>query len=188
MAQKQNRSRYAILGILSYGSMSGYDIQKFFADIAGFWQESYGQIYPNLNQLLQEGLVNKQIEQRDKGPNRHQYTLTLAGEQVLQNWLQEMAEPLPHRNELLLKLIFSHQAGHAAAQQQLLTYKNRLNEEIGNLNIIEAWQEAQLDEGDPHALYRRMAVRYGLYTHQALLIWCDECLAELAQVGKTGNL
>lgn len=179
MAQKQNRSRYAILGILSYGPMSGYDIQKFFADIAGFWQESYGQIYPNLNQLLQEGLVNKQIEQRDKGPNRHQYTLTHA--EPYQTWFKKWPNRFPHRNELL-KLIFSHQAGHAATQQQLLAYKNHLDGGSGNLNIIEAWQEAQLDEGDPHALYRRMAVRYGLHTHRALLTWCDECLAELELV------
>lgn len=184
MAQKQNRSRYAILGMLSYSPMSGYDIQKFFADIAGFWQESYGQIYPNLHQLLTDGLVSQQIEQRDKKPNRHQYTLTPDGERVLQTWLQEMAEPLPTRNELLLKLIFGHHAGPATTQQQLLAYKNHLVEEIGNLNIVEAWQEAQLDEGDPHARYRRMAVRYGLHTHQALLLWCDECLAELEQAGQ----
>ncbi len=180
MAQKQNRSRYAILGMLTYQPMSGYDIQKFFADIAGFWQESYGQIYPNLRQLWQEGLVSKQVEEREKGPNRHVYALTEAGQQVLQTWLQETAEPLPIRNELLLKLIFGHQAGHAANRRQLEAFKEQLTADIGNLNIVEAWQEAQMDEGDPHAQYRRMAVRYNLHANQALLTWCDECLAELA--------
>ncbi|HRQ40835.1 MAG TPA: PadR family transcriptional regulator [Chloroflexota bacterium] len=179
MAQKQNRSRYAILGILCYQPMSGYDIQKFFTDIAGFWQESYGQIYPNLRLLLQEGLVSKQVEERDKGPSRHLYTLTATGRQALQAWLQETAEPLPIRNELLLKLIFGHEAGEEATRRQLETYRAQITADVGNLHIVEAWQEAQMDEGDPHARYRRMAVRYALHTSQALLTWCDECLAEL---------
>ncbi len=182
MAQKQNRSRYAILGILSYRPMSGYDVQKFFADIAGFWQESYGQIYPNLRQLLAEGLVSKQVEEREKGPNRHVYALTAVGQQELHTWLQQTAEPLPVRNELLLKLIFGHEAGPAATRRQLETYREQITADMGNLRIVEAWQEAQMDEGDPHALYRRMAVRHALRTNQALLIWCDECLAELEEL------
>ncbi|GIK58601.1 MAG: PadR family transcriptional regulator [Chloroflexi bacterium] len=179
MAQKQNRSRYAILGMLSYRPMSGYDIQKSFADIAGFWQESYGQIYPNLRQLLAEGLVSRQVEERQDGPNRHVYSLTAVGREELQTWLQQTAELLPIRNELLLKLIFGHEAGTEATQRQLETYREQLTADIGNLHIVEAWQEAQIDEGDPHARYRRMAVRYALHTNQALLLWCDECLAEL---------
>ena len=179
MAQKQNRSRYAILGMLSYQPMSGYDIQKFFAEIAGFWQESYGQIYPNLRQLRQEGLVSKEVEERDKGPNRHLYSLTPAGQQELREWLEELAEPLPVRNELLLKLIFSSQVEIEVTQRQLQAYRMQLLADIGNLNVVETWQEAQMEAGDPHAGYRRMAVRYALTTHQALLGWCDECLAEL---------
>lgn len=179
MAQKQNRSRYAILGMLSYQPMSGYDIQKFFADIAGFWQESYGQIYPNLRRLLAEGLVSKEVEERNGGPNRHVYSLTAVGQQELHTWLQQTAEPLPVRNELLLKLIFGHEAGIEATRRQLEAYREQVTADIGNLHIVEAWQEAQMDEGDPHALYRRMAVRYALHTNQAVLIWCDECLAEL---------
>jgi DNA-binding PadR family transcriptional regulator len=179
MAQKQNRSRYAILGMLSYQPMSGYDIQKFFADIAGFWQESYGQIYPNLRQLLAEGLVSKQVEERDKGPNRHLYALTANGRQALQTWLSQTAEPLPVRNELLLKLIFGYEAGIEATRRQIETYREQVTADIGNLHIVEAWQEAQMDEGDPHARFRRMAVRHALHTNQALITWCDECLAEL---------
>lgn len=179
MAQKQNRSRYAILGMLSYQPMSGYDIQKFFTEIAGFWQESYGQIYPNLRQLWQEGLVSKEVEDRDKGPKRHLYSLTSAGRQELQSWLEELAEPLPVRNELLLKLIFSSQVDIEITQRQLQAFRTQLLADIGHLNVVEAWQEAQMEEGDPHALYRRMAVRYALTANQALIVWCDECLAEL---------
>ena len=49
---KKSKTRFAVLGILSYGPMSGYDIKKFYEqNVAGFWSESYGQIYPILKRL-----------------------------------------------------------------------------------------------------------------------------------------
>jgi DNA-binding PadR family transcriptional regulator len=53
---KKGKTRFAVLGILSYGPMSGYDIKKFYEkNVAGFWSESYGQIYPILKRLAEEG-------------------------------------------------------------------------------------------------------------------------------------
>ena len=55
---KENRSKYAILGMLDFMPMSGYDIRKFAAmSIAHFWKEDYGHIYPTLKVLHEEGLA-----------------------------------------------------------------------------------------------------------------------------------
>ena len=57
---KKSKTRFAVLGILSYGPMSGYDIKKFYEkNVAGFWSESYGQIYPILKRLAEEGLATR---------------------------------------------------------------------------------------------------------------------------------
>ena len=49
---KENKSKYAIMGMLSMGPMSGYDIKKRFEkSLSYFWNESYGQIYPILRKL-----------------------------------------------------------------------------------------------------------------------------------------
>ena len=46
---KENRSKYAVLGMLATGPKSGYDIkQTIETSIGHFWNESYGQIYPIL--------------------------------------------------------------------------------------------------------------------------------------------
>ena len=53
---RASTSRFAILGVLSLGAMSGYDVKKLIErSIAHFWNESYGQIYPSLNRLAAEG-------------------------------------------------------------------------------------------------------------------------------------
>ena len=64
---KEKRSKYAILGILSLGSMSGYDIKKMFEkSIGNFWSESYGQIYPLLKALVDEGFATSSIERQSR--------------------------------------------------------------------------------------------------------------------------
>ncbi|MCB0085502.1 MAG: PadR family transcriptional regulator [Caldilineaceae bacterium] len=183
MAKQQNKSRYAILGMLSYGSMSGYDIRHFFEGIAGFWSESYGQIYPNLNALAQEGLVTKVVEERAKGPTRHIYTITEEGRWALRQWLQQPAEPVKERNELLLKLIFGASVNQADNVAQIQAYKVRMLEMIGSYHIFEAWQQEQSNH-DPHAVFQLMAVRHGLRTCQAIVEWCDECVALLETENK----
>ena len=42
---RSNRTRYTVLGTLTHGPMTGYDIKKFIeSSINNFWRESYGQI------------------------------------------------------------------------------------------------------------------------------------------------
>lgn len=73
---KENKSRYALLGVLSVCPGSGYDIKKFMEQSTGyFWSESYGQIYPLLKQLEQEGLATHHTEKQEGKPERYVYAL-----------------------------------------------------------------------------------------------------------------
>ena len=52
---KINKTKYALLGVLSIMSGSGYDIKKFCdSSIGYFWNENYGHIYPMLQRLEDE--------------------------------------------------------------------------------------------------------------------------------------
>ena len=52
---KINKTKYAILGVLSQMSGSGYDIKKCCdTSIAYFWNENYGHIYPVLKKMEEE--------------------------------------------------------------------------------------------------------------------------------------
>lgn len=52
------KTRYVILGLLNEEPLSGYDIKKIIdIRMSFFWQESYGQIYPELSKLREEGLI-----------------------------------------------------------------------------------------------------------------------------------
>src|SRR5258708_36444330 len=93
----------ALLGLLSLGSMSGYDIRQLIPrSIGHFWSESYGQIYPGLKRLAEAGLAAKKTKRKKGTLDRYVYSLTAEGREQLRSWLKlPVAEAVP-RNELLL--------------------------------------------------------------------------------------
>jgi PadR family transcriptional regulator AphA len=97
---KENKSKYALLGILSMCPGSGYDIKKFMEQsTSNFWSESYGQIYPILKQLVEAGLATSHTEKQEGRPERYVYTLTDKGHEELRRWLTEPIEHTVERNE-----------------------------------------------------------------------------------------
>jgi len=100
-----------ILGMIGLGRRTGYDIKAFVDRTARyFWTASYGQIYPELKRLEEQGLVRGRPEPSG-GRARTVYELTEAGEATLHGWLAADADPVYElRDEGMLKLFFSDSA------------------------------------------------------------------------------
>jgi DNA-binding PadR family transcriptional regulator len=59
---RENKTKFAVLGLLAYAPLSGYDIRRIYAQSLGnFWSESYGAIYPILKRLEEEGLATREV-------------------------------------------------------------------------------------------------------------------------------
>jgi len=179
---KQNKTKYAVLGILSYGPMSGYDIKKFYEkSIANFWSESYGQIYPILKRLAEAGLAQKSIQRQEGKPDRHIYTLTQKGREELQQWLVEPAGPHIGRHEILLKLIFGKQISAADNIRQIERFRDRQQKELSEVEDLKArFQIEQAD--DPNMPFWKLAFAYGEHVNRAYINWANEALAALRKV------
>jgi PadR family transcriptional regulator AphA len=97
-----------ILGMIALGKRTGYDIKAFVDKTARhFWAASYGQIYPELKRLEDQGLVRGRPEPSG-GRARTVYELSEAGTAALQRWLESDHEPSYElRDEGMLKLFFS---------------------------------------------------------------------------------
>src|SRR5688500_9951732 len=136
---RENKTRYVVLGLLSTGPKSGYDISKeVHAAIRHFWRESFGQIYPMLSRLCDEGLVGRTTA--DNGARaRHVYRITAAGRTELENWLPEPTEPESIRLELLLTLYY----GSISTPDDMI----RLVEEFlaRNEHLVESFTEMEAE-------------------------------------------
>lgn len=170
-----------LLGLLTIESMSGYDLGVTIRSSVGhFWNESYGQIYPNLKKLEAGGFVTSKTERQKGKPDRNIYFITKNGRDRLAKWLAVPPQPEIPRNELLLKLFFGARASPAV----LIGYLERMLEcetaVLKELTGIEV--EIANNQQYPDAPYWKMAARFGQFELQAHIRWAEETLAELNSI------
>src|SRR5215467_13951747 len=126
-----SQSQFAILGLLSFEPMSGYDLKQLIAwSVGHFWREGYGQIYPTLQQLEKQRLVTKKTQRQKGKPDRNVYSLTPAGRERLEKWLNQPASPEIPRNELLLKLFFGQWVPAAISRSQVELHRKVWKEQL----------------------------------------------------------
>src|SRR5450755_869891 len=179
---KENKSRYALLGILNTRPMSGYGIKKYIEQsISNFWQESYGQIYPMLKQLTAEELVTSHVEKEEGKPERYIYTITDKGQEELRLWLEEPVEYQVRRDELLLKLFFGSSIPANDIIEHIRHFRTLQEQLLQKYSMIAAKLESYLSDNNTNTLHQLLTVRYGLHKTQALIAWCDETIATLQQ-------
>lgn len=183
---RENKSKYAILGILSFGPHSGYDIKKKIETSTGdFWSESYGQIYPILKRFVDEGLATQSIKPQVGKPDRHVYMLTEKGLKELQHWLTEPVEPHVDRIELLLKLFFGQQTTVVENIRHVEQFQQQQQQLLQKYQAIAQEVKAN-DTDDLHGIYWLMTNSYKLHTTQALIAWSEETLVKLKQMAELG--
>jgi PadR family transcriptional regulator, regulatory protein AphA len=179
---KENKSKYAVLGALSIYPGSGYDIKKLMEQsTSNFWNESYGQIYPILKQLIEEGLATSHAEKQEGKPERYVYTLTERGMEELQGWLTEPVEYAVERNELLLKLYFGKHVPVEKNIEHVRTFQQLQMQLLRKYEDIERYLRAGV-ASNPDLLYPLLTLRHGIYRCGALLAWCEETLATLQKL------
>lgn len=177
----------ALLGLLSLGPMSGYAMRQLMDWSTGnFWQESYGQIYPTLKRLGEEGLVELEASTDGEGGERTRregrtgreskvYRLTETGRARLDAWLRSPSRPQVARNELLLKIFFSGLVPVEVVRGQVRAFCEGQERDLALYAAIEARlrSEAANDKRMPLWL---MTLRYGQVESRAMLSWAEEAL------------
>lgn len=174
----KNKTRYAILGILSIHSGTGYDIKKYCDTvIVNFWNENFGHIYPVLSQLLNEGLIKTE---NSPSPRKKIYAITEQGRTEFLNWLIEPAEYQPVRSEFLLKLTFSSNLPKDNIISMLTDYRQMHHERLTGYKKIQDDLKKGITEITPdRELFLYAPLRYGILSTEAVISWCDEILMAL---------
>ncbi|MFQ6014613.1 MAG: PadR family transcriptional regulator [Anaerolineae bacterium] len=168
--------RYFILGLLTQQPMSGYDIKRFLKSLT--WligSPSFGSLYPALHALLEDGLVTVDIFPRQDKPPRKMYTITEAGRQVLQEWINQPVVSSASLKAFVMRLILASNFPHAGLVAQL---QQRRAQVAAHHITLEQIARA-LDEGID--LRQRLALGYGLALATAELAWLDTTLDQLSQ-------
>lgn len=102
---------YYVLGLISVEPQSGYSIITYFEMDWWRWRgsSSPGSIYPILKRLEQQGIIDGELEVVYETRPRKMYTLTPAGEEILDEWLRMPVtkdEAGEDRSTLMMKFLF----------------------------------------------------------------------------------
>ena len=177
---RENKTKYAVLGLLAYAPLSGYDIRRIYAQSLGnFWSESYGHIYPILRRLEEEGLASRDVQHQMGRPDRHLYTITERGREELHRWLSQPAEPRKERIELLLKVFHGWEMGAGRGDRAGARLSRRTR---GAACAYAHYEEDMTRQRGAAGRLLALDVSCGQHVSEAYIAWCDETIAKLEEL------
>jgi DNA-binding PadR family transcriptional regulator len=129
--------RYAILGYLSTGSGSGYDLaQQLDGGLGWFWSASHSQIYPELKRLEEDGLIEGESTTVGERLEKRVYAITEKGVEALVAWTAQPPVYRPNRDPERLQLIFADLGDLAAIRGHLEAHRARYAERRDSLTRV----------------------------------------------------
>lgn len=175
------KTRFVILGLLQEEDLSGYDIKKIInIRMSFFWQESYGQIYPELSKLKEEALI-EQVPSKDTAKARSEkikYRITPEGSQALKKWMESENEKDTIRSEFLLKMYFATDQNSEEMKRHLILFKEQADQKV---LLFQMFRQELTSKIDMHNNHRQILKVLDLGLRQAQLYsdWSRERLEEL---------
>lgn len=171
-------AEWAVLGLLSQGEASGYDLSKNAAhNIALILSPTKSRIYALLPRLRERGYVAERTLEQERLPQKRLYSLTAEGNAAFRTWLNDTRGPI-RRELLLLKLFFGFLADPAALLQQVQDFREQTESER---ELLERYREQNLDR--PDGVFRNLTVDCGLELAGASLKWAERTNSILAKSG-----
>ncbi len=177
---KKCTSYYVLLGILSIGESSGYDIKKKIESEIGYiYKVSNGQIYPLLKKMVDENSATFKTDKTVGRPERKVYKITDQGLEILKDWIKAPVDiQIDNENELLLKLYFGSVESiryNLALVQNFKEIKEKNLQaydqitEYFNLNTLNTLSD----------YYSFFTLRFGQIVAKAYIDWSSEVIAVL---------
>ena len=177
---KDRKIDLVILGLLSHEDLTGYDIKKRLDGAIGFfWKGSFGNIYPALTSMENEGLISKRKSVNTGARERIPYHISKKGINTLREWLKEEQASNELRYETLLKLYFGGATDRSIAIRNITVFEEDIKKNLAVLYMYKKNLEKVLDEED-HVFYY-LTVTFGIDTYEAYLKWCTKAKKLLGQ-------
>jgi len=168
--------KYAVIGLLHYRDMHGYEIKSHIEKNFGqMWTVNYGQVYTTLKTLVDEGLIDLSdvVPSEVGAPHKKLYALTEKGRAEFRRWLAASPEKqMLLRDPFLMRFIFfsfgEREDALRIIDEQIDYYENQLLR-----------RQAHMGKWEDKGLYVRRIAELGLEFNELLLKWLIRVRAEI---------
>ena len=170
----KGKTKYVILGLLNEEELTGYEIKKIVDTRFGFfWNESYGQLYPELKRLAQQELILALKPQEGSQRGKTSYSITQKGISALEIWLSEPVEKESVRFEILLKMYFSNGINSEIMKKHITDFSISHQKQLQILNMFQKELSSIKDLHSNHGDILRV-IDFGQKVYKAYIDWCEE--------------
>ena len=157
------------------GERSGYDLHKLVdRSIGHIWRPARAQLYALLPRLEADGLARSRTRTQQGRPDKRLYTLTMAGREALDAWLNAVEPGAEDR--FFLRLFVG---GLAPIESSVAQVEQFRADAEARLAVLRAIEPTNTRTG--HDRFHYLLLRLGIERQEHLLRWCDWVLEELAR-------
>lgn len=169
--------KYAILGLLTQKSMTGYELmQQFESVLTEFWSAKHSQIYPELKKLTEEGLLTYSVEISGTVLEKKVYTITETGHKEFADWLmQDEVMGATPRDVFKLRLFFS---GHLDPKVRIELIESQLRQHEERLIHLRVSQQkfALVPKGSEDAFGEYLVLLGAVMREETHCSWLEQCI------------
>jgi DNA-binding PadR family transcriptional regulator len=163
----------AVLGLLTDGERSGYDLLRTAEQSVGFfWTPAKTQLYAVLRKLVENGFATARLVRQSERPDKTLYRITAAGEERLRAGLEQVRSTV-NKNPLELRIFFGRHRPLDAVVADLEAVRDRAREHLERLEQIE-----RTFDHDEH-LFPYLTLLRGKANANADATWAAQALALL---------
>lgn len=180
--------KHGLLGLLGYGSMTGYELDKVFKDsLSFFWQAKTSQIYRELDAMERQGwLASERVIQSDK-PNKRVYSLTGSGKQEFLHWMAEPDSDINgaaySKSAFLMRVFFAGELSAGQSLAMLRAYRDKCLASglaMGEANNA-AVKYGTVVGDETKARYWKITAIYGEMFYRMGIEWAEKAIAILEE-------
>jgi len=181
--------KHGLLGLLRYGSMTGYELDKEFkGSLQSFWQAQRSQIYRELYKMEKNEWLSSRVIPQEGKPNKKLYRITELGNEEFLSWLTNIDsdEGMVVKQSFLMKIFFSADNELDTNLEILEVFKQKCSEEVIPLRkMLEDFDNPDTP-GDERldAHYWMATAEFGLMYFDMCIKWADQTKERLIKAYK----
>jgi PadR family transcriptional regulator AphA len=177
--------KHAILAMIDVDRGSGYDLAKRFDQSIGFfWPSTFQQVYRDLGKLEASGFIScEQVEQTGK-PNKKIYSITPAGIEELQGWLQTPTGAMKIKDTFLIKLFGGHRISKSELLDDLEEQRKQHQETLDSYTLLANGLKSKGEQFFLKYFLPYQALDLGIRLEKTWLEWSADLKVSLESFGK----
>jgi DNA-binding PadR family transcriptional regulator len=168
--------RHVLLALLSKEPNTGYRLGRLLQqEAAHLWSARLQQIYGELAKSEAQGLIQAECYALPNRPAKKVYSLTAAGEAILDDWLAQRPDPPPARDALLVRLYCLDRLPPGTAVRRI---EERLERSEADARDLRGRRAEASGAGRPQ-LGRLLTLEASFARAEAEAAWCRRALSLL---------